>query len=266
MSEVGVEAAVETLVSRGYKVGMIEQMETAQEAKAARGASAVIRRELVSIASAATHGALVPAHPKAAAGAQAVGEEAADAPRGVADVRGGLLCVHERTPVGANAAVQASSFGLAFLDADRGRVVLGLASDEGMSRANLSAVLTRLRPREVLLMAGATHATRRLLAAPPVPLQVSWLGDETPRCGTGLLRRSTGTHCAAQHRLLLIMTFTSSPALAACQTSPACSPPSPPRSWARRHSPPRCCRRTRGRRPPCADCWPTCSACAVPVN
>ena len=53
--ESGVDAATAELVRRGYKVGRIEQMETAAEAKARTGsATAVIRRELLSVTSPAT--------------------------------------------------------------------------------------------------------------------------------------------------------------------------------------------------------------------
>ena len=50
----GIDAACATLVSRGYKVGRIEQLETAAQAKAARGPSALVRRELCEVQSAAT--------------------------------------------------------------------------------------------------------------------------------------------------------------------------------------------------------------------
>ena len=47
--ESGVDAAVAALVQRGFKVGRIEQMETAAQAKARMGNKAVIRRELAAV-------------------------------------------------------------------------------------------------------------------------------------------------------------------------------------------------------------------------
>ena len=53
--ESGVDAAIAELVRRGHKVGRIEQMETAAEAKARTGSkTAVIRRELLEVTSPAT--------------------------------------------------------------------------------------------------------------------------------------------------------------------------------------------------------------------
>ncbi|CAL8460672.1 g202 [Coccomyxa elongata] len=52
--ESGVEEAVARLVTAGYKVARMEQMETAQEAKAARGPKATIRRQLTRVHTPAT--------------------------------------------------------------------------------------------------------------------------------------------------------------------------------------------------------------------
>lgn len=49
VSESGIEDAVQKLLARGYKVGRMEQIETAQEAKAKRGSSATVNRELVNV-------------------------------------------------------------------------------------------------------------------------------------------------------------------------------------------------------------------------
>lgn len=52
--ESGVEEAVARLTAAGYKVGRMEQTETAAEAKAARGNKACIRRQLTRIHTPAT--------------------------------------------------------------------------------------------------------------------------------------------------------------------------------------------------------------------
>ena len=52
--ESGVDAAVAALVQRGYKVGRVEQMETAAQAKQRAGNKAVIRRVLAAVATPTT--------------------------------------------------------------------------------------------------------------------------------------------------------------------------------------------------------------------
>jgi len=52
--ESGIDEAVAKLVARGYKVGRMEQMETAAEAKQRDGSKACIRRELLHVHTPAT--------------------------------------------------------------------------------------------------------------------------------------------------------------------------------------------------------------------
>uniref|UniRef100_A0A0D9UXJ9 DNA mismatch repair proteins mutS family domain-containing protein n=1 Tax=Leersia perrieri TaxID=77586 RepID=A0A0D9UXJ9_9ORYZ len=55
ISESGIDVAVEKLLARGYKVGRIEQMESADQAKA-RGSNSVIQRKLVNVSTPSTVG------------------------------------------------------------------------------------------------------------------------------------------------------------------------------------------------------------------
>ncbi|CAN6456396.1 unnamed protein product [Victoria cruziana] len=54
--ESGIDSAIEKLLARGYKVGRMEQTETAEQAKTRGGASAVIQRKLVHVLSPSTSG------------------------------------------------------------------------------------------------------------------------------------------------------------------------------------------------------------------
>ncbi|XP_031505729.1 DNA mismatch repair protein MSH7 [Nymphaea colorata] len=56
ISESGIDSAVEKLLARGYKVGRMEQIETAEQAKTRGGASSVIQRKLVNVLSPSTSG------------------------------------------------------------------------------------------------------------------------------------------------------------------------------------------------------------------
>lgn len=153
----GLDQAMEALLAAGHKVGIIEQLETTQEAKAARGSLAVVRRELTSIVTPATHGA----------------STAGNRPPG------GLLCLSE----GDAAPVE---LGLAMLDPARGTVLLGAETDASDSRACLRGVLARLQPREVLVCPDQlSKATRGVLADPSLGLQVSWIRGDVPRCVLG---------------------------------------------------------------------------------
>jgi DNA mismatch repair protein MSH6 len=55
ISESGIDVAVEKLLARGYKVGRIEQMESADQAKS-RGSNSVILRKLVHVSTPSTVG------------------------------------------------------------------------------------------------------------------------------------------------------------------------------------------------------------------
>ncbi|KAK9846574.1 hypothetical protein WJX81_006840 [Elliptochloris bilobata] len=148
--ESGIDEAVARLVAAGYKVARVEQMESAAEAKAARGGKATIRRELTRV------------HTPAIA-TDNIGSDAVH-----------LLALHEEEqPAQWAAGAAAAKFSFAFLDAAAGRFYVGAVHDDA-GRANLSALLTQVAPREVLFARGGlSAATARCLASPPVPLQLS---------------------------------------------------------------------------------------------
>ncbi|KAK9819817.1 hypothetical protein WJX72_002734 [[Myrmecia] bisecta] len=150
--QAGVDEAVAKLTAAGYKVGRLEQMETAAEAKAKRGPKACIRRELMRI------------HTPATATGSITTPDAVH-----------LLALREDTGTAEDGPSQSSraDFGFAFLDAAAGRFYVGQCADDA-GRANLGAILTQVAPKELLYARGSLSATTmRLLAAPPVPLQLS---------------------------------------------------------------------------------------------
>ena len=166
--ESGIDEAVAKLVARGYKVGRMEQMETAAEAKQRDGSKACIRRELLHVHTPAT---LVGS-----------GLARADAIH--------LLALWETTAARrgspAPAASSASSsqreydatFGFAFLDAASGAVCAGETRDD-FSRNGLRALLAQVNPSEVLVpKVGLAPVTRKLLKHPPFPVKVSALGPD----------------------------------------------------------------------------------------
>jgi DNA mismatch repair protein MSH6 len=152
----GIDAACATLVSRGYKVGRIEQLETGAQAKAERGPSALVRRELAEVQTAAT----------ALAG-----------PALRADRPQLLLAIGER---GAFCAFEAAA-GRAYLGA-----VDTVDGDEGA--ASLAALLALTAPAEVLLPRGPNAAEVRAAAqACPAKPAVTLLtpGAEFPPADDG---------------------------------------------------------------------------------
>ncbi|KAK9813990.1 hypothetical protein WJX73_008383 [Symbiochloris irregularis] len=164
--ESGIDEAVARLTAAGFKVGRMEQMETALEAKAARGPKATIRRELTRVHTPAT----------------ATGAVGTDAVHLLA------LCESPEDDLGHSSAMGLTSqsdrvqFGIAFLDAAAGRFYIGSASDDA-GRANLGAILMQVAPREILVARGQlSQATLRALASPPSPTQLSPvnLGSEFP--------------------------------------------------------------------------------------
>ena len=146
--ESGVDAAIAELVRRGHKVGRIEQMETAAEAKARTGSkTAVIRRELLEVTSPATavdgdgssrggQSGVRPAHLMAIA-------PSAIAERGDGDAKA------------------SATVGFAFLDAAAGTLRVGSFADDAgsvsrgaQSHIALSTLLTQTSPVEVLVRRG----------------------------------------------------------------------------------------------------------------
>ncbi|KAL3140400.1 hypothetical protein ABBQ38_004660 [Trebouxia sp. C0009 RCD-2024] len=157
-----IEENVSKLTAAGYKVGRVEQVETAAQAKARRGPKAKIIRQLTRIHT--------PATATGALGTDAVHLMA------ICELDDSLV-TSPHSPMTQQASSQRSRahFGFAFLDAAAGRFYVGTATDDA-ARANLGAILTQVAPKEVLTTKGSlSPTTARLLAQPPVPLQLSYV-------------------------------------------------------------------------------------------
>lgn len=172
--EARIDENVAKLTGAGYKVGRVEQIETAAQAKARRGPKAKILRQLTRIHTPAT----------------ATGALGVDAVHLMAICELDDSYIPADSPMTQQMSSQRSRahFGFAFLDAAAGRFFVGTATDDA-ARANLGAILTQVAPREVLTTKGGlSSATARLLAQPPVPLQLSYVeaGTEFPDAATTL--------------------------------------------------------------------------------
>ncbi|KAK1662174.1 hypothetical protein QYE76_050333 [Lolium multiflorum] len=121
ISESGIDDAVEKLLARGYKVGRIEQMESAVQAKA-RGPNSVIERKLVHVSTPST---------------------AADSNIGADAVH--LLALKEVTLASNGSRV----YGFAFLDYAALKIWVGSLEDDDSSAA-LGALLVQVSPREII--------------------------------------------------------------------------------------------------------------------
>lgn len=136
--ESGIEDAVQKLLARGYKVGRMEQIETAQEAKAKRGSTATVNRELFNVLTPAT---------------------AIDEIRKPEAVH--LLALKEEM-VGkeSNASV---GYGFAFVDAAACQFFVGSLSDDSSCSA-LGSLLMQVSPQELLFETGGlSKETRKAL-------------------------------------------------------------------------------------------------------
>ncbi|RLN25219.1 DNA mismatch repair protein MSH7 [Panicum miliaceum] len=121
MSENGIDDAVDKLVARGYKVGRIEQMESAIQAKA-RGSNSVIERKLLHVSTPST---------------------AVDSNIGTDAVH--LLALKEVTLSSSGSRV----YGFAFLDYAALKIWVGSLHDDDSSAA-LGALLVQVSPREII--------------------------------------------------------------------------------------------------------------------
>ena len=168
--ESGVDAAVAELVRRGYRVGRVEQMETAAEAKARTGSkTAVIRRELA--------GVITPVTVVDGDLAGGAGKIAPDATHVLAFVE---ESGEESGEESANrAAAGDATVGFAFLDAAAGRLRVGSFGDDA-SRASLATLLSRTAPAEVVTRRGGVSAAARVaLAKTPSAPRVVALAPRT---------------------------------------------------------------------------------------
>ena len=171
--ESGVDAAVAELVRRGYRVGRVEQMETAAQAKARTGSkTAVIRRELA--------GVITPVTAVDGDLAGGAGKIAPDATHVLA------FAEARRDDAASGEAADAdATIGFAFLDAAAGRLRVGSFRDDA-SRAGLATLLSRTAPAEVLTRRGAASAAARVALAktPSAPRVVGLTpGTEFPEDG-----------------------------------------------------------------------------------
>ncbi|KAL6848057.1 hypothetical protein ACP4OV_022185 [Aristida adscensionis] len=149
ISEFGIDDAVDKLVARGYKVGRIEQMESANQAKA-RGSNSVIERKLVHVSTPAT---------------------AADSNIGADAVH--LLALKEATLASNGSRI----YGFAFLDYAALKIWVGSLHDDDSSAA-LGALLVQVSPREIIYetsgLSKDTHTSiRKYASAGSVKMQLT---------------------------------------------------------------------------------------------
>ncbi|TKW13813.1 hypothetical protein SEVIR_5G125400v4 [Setaria viridis] len=149
ISESGIDAAADKLVARGYKVGRIEQMESANQAKA-RGSNAVIERKLLNVSTPST---------------------AVDSNIGTDAVH--LLALKEVTLSSSSSRV----YGFAFLDYAALKIWVGSLHDDDSSAA-LGALLVQVSPREIIYetsgLSKETHkAIRKYASAGSVKMQLT---------------------------------------------------------------------------------------------
>ncbi|KAJ1419832.1 P-loop containing nucleoside triphosphate hydrolase [Sesbania bispinosa] len=150
ISESGIDDAVQNLVARGYKVGRVEQLETAEEAKA-RGANSVIRRKLIQVVTPST---------------TVDGNIGPDANH--------LLAIKEGNNGLDNGSV---TYGFAFVDCARLRFWVGSIDDDASCSA-LGALLMQVSPKEVIyenrgLSKEAQKALRKFLLNGSTTLQLT---------------------------------------------------------------------------------------------
>ncbi|KAH9330915.1 hypothetical protein KI387_003023, partial [Taxus chinensis] len=136
--ESGIEEAIQKLLERGYKVGRMEQLETTAQAKAKRGSTATVERELVHISTPST----------------AISENLkAEAVH--------LLALKEEEFGRANN--NSVVYGFAFVDAATCQFFVGSLFDDSSCSA-LGALLMQISPRELLYeIGGLSKETQKAL-------------------------------------------------------------------------------------------------------
>ncbi|KAK3164067.1 hypothetical protein QOZ80_1AG0012200 [Eleusine coracana subsp. coracana] len=143
VSESGIDDAVDKLLARGYKVGRIEQMESADQAKA-RGSNSVIERKLVTVSTPST------------AADNNIGPDAVH-----------LLALKENFQL-TTSSNGCRVFGFAFLDYAALKIWVGSLCDDD-SLAALGALLVQVSPREVIYetsgLSKETHISMRKYAS-----------------------------------------------------------------------------------------------------
>ncbi|KAI5057624.1 hypothetical protein GOP47_0027639 [Adiantum capillus-veneris] len=141
VSESGIEEAVEKLLARGYKVGRMEQVETAEQAKAKRGPGAMVQRKLTHVLTPST------------AMDENIKPEAVH-----------LLALREELHLDSNSCTEEKCvFGFAFVDAAAGQFYVGSLCDDD-ARSALGALLAQVVPRELLYeLGGLSNETMKAL-------------------------------------------------------------------------------------------------------
>ncbi|CAA7397194.1 unnamed protein product [Spirodela intermedia] len=165
ISESGIDDAVQKLISRGYKVGRIEQVETANQAKA-RGSTSVIQRKLVHVFSRSTMTD------------GCIGPEAVH-----------LLALKEGNNISKNGK---TVYGFAFVDCAALRFWVGSMEDDASCSA-LGTLLMQVSPREVLyenrgLCVDSEKALRKYASTDSRPVQL------TPAASSGSLLGASEIH------------------------------------------------------------------------
>ena len=187
--EAGVDAACARLVHLGHKVGRIEQLETAAQAKARGGSNAVIRRALAEVSTPATRtdgdvGDDAVAAPDAThiiAFAEEEDEEILDAggdEKGEQEDEVGTKKEDAFKRAGSRAAV-----GYSFLDAAAGTIHLGVLPPDDEHGTALATLLAQVSPAEVLVRRGrVSDVARRELVKCAAKPRVTALtaGEEFP--------------------------------------------------------------------------------------
>ncbi|XP_040377503.1 DNA mismatch repair protein MSH7 [Oryza brachyantha] len=149
ISESGIDVAVEKLLARGYKVGRIEQMESADQAKA-RGSNSVIQRKLVHVSTPST------------VGDSNIGADAVH-----------LLSLKEIALTSNGSRV----YGFAFLDYAALKIWVGSFHDDDTFAA-LGALLVQVSPKEIIYetsgLSKETHRSiRKYASAGSVKMQMT---------------------------------------------------------------------------------------------
>eukprot|EP00249_Psilotum_nudum_P023850 c29006_g2_i1 orf=215-1384(+) len=143
--ESGIEDAVQKLLSLGYKVGRMEQMETAKTAKV-RGPGEMVQRKLIHILTPST---VIDGHVRPEAVHLLALQEVSEDSVSNCTLEGGMNAL--------------AIFGFAFVDAAAGQFFVGSLCDDS-SRTVLGALLKQVAPLELLYeMGGLSNETWQAL-------------------------------------------------------------------------------------------------------
>ncbi|PKA63420.1 DNA mismatch repair protein MSH7 [Apostasia shenzhenica] len=167
ISEAGIDDAVQKLIARGYKVGRMEQVETAGQAKS-RGANSVIERRLVLVSTPSTV-------------TEVLGPDAVH-----------LLALKEGELNSGS-----TSYGFAFLDYATLKFWVGSFTDDG-SCTTLGALVMQVSPREILheksgLSLKTERALQKYSSAGPTTMQLTPIVPAADILDTSDVKRLIGS-------------------------------------------------------------------------